>query len=241
MHLRRTVAAAFAVAFSGFLRVGEFTYTASDLNRKDFHLRFLTRSSVSFSPTGDSVRIFLPYSKADPNRKGMPIILARSDDIFCPVKTLADYLHCVPALNGLPDRQAPLFYVPENLQGHGSPFTRGHVLRILIALLTHAGINPEGYNTHSFRRGAATWAELQGIPADRIQKLGRWKSDAYKAYIDTPDTQLFAFSRQLHGAVDPLSSLPSIITPEGTLSEGARPFQPLAGFLEYLQRAEPAL
>ncbi|RPA76691.1 hypothetical protein BJ508DRAFT_197806, partial [Ascobolus immersus RN42] len=87
-HVRLTIAASFAVAFTGFLRVGEFTYTARDLDRPDFHLLFLTRASVSISSTGDVARLLLPRSKTDPNRGGIPIYLARADDVFCPVRLL---------------------------------------------------------------------------------------------------------------------------------------------------------
>ena len=55
-----------------------------------------------------------------------------------------------------------------------------------------AGIDPTGYNTHSFRRGGATWAFLAGVPAHVIKIMGNWKSDAYLRYLDFPAEYRFA-------------------------------------------------
>ena len=48
-----------------------------------------------------------------------------------------------------------------------------------------------------FRRGAATWAKQVGIPDEDIQLLGRWKSDAYKRYIEVLPEHIFGVSRRL--------------------------------------------
>ena len=48
-----------------------------------------------------------------------------------------------------------------------------------------------------FRRGAATWAKQVGIPDEDIQLLGRWKSDAYKRYIEVHPEHIFGVSRRL--------------------------------------------
>jgi hypothetical protein len=46
------------------------------------------------------------------------------------------------------------------------------------------GLNSEDFSTHSFRRGFATYAFRLNLPADLIQLMGDWKSDAYKKYIE---------------------------------------------------------
>ena len=42
---------------------------------------------------------------------------------------------------------------------------------------------PSEEDLHSFRRGGASWAYRQGVPADTIRQLGDWASNAYTAYI----------------------------------------------------------
>ena len=43
--------------------------------------------------------------------------------------------------------------------------------------------------------GAATWAAQVGITETEIQTLGRWKSDAYKAYMEYSDTERITLSK----------------------------------------------
>jgi hypothetical protein len=49
---------------------------------------------------------------------------------------------------------------------------------------------------HSFRIGAATAAAIQGASDEDIQRMGRWKSQAFKRYIRIPVLQLNLFSKQ---------------------------------------------
>jgi hypothetical protein len=46
-----------------------------------------------------------------------------------------------------------------------------------------AGLIAENYSAYSLRRGLATSLFLLGASADTIKRLGRWRSDAYKRYI----------------------------------------------------------
>ena len=57
---------AFCLAFVGFLRVGEFIYTAHNLKEVEFPKWFLTRRSVRFYD--DYIELTLPASKTDPFR-----------------------------------------------------------------------------------------------------------------------------------------------------------------------------
>ena len=59
-----------------------------------------------------------------------------------------------------------------------------------------AGLSHGRWNGHSFRRGAATWAADVGISETEIQTLGRWRSDAYKAYIEYSDTERILLSKR---------------------------------------------
>jgi hypothetical protein len=56
-----------------------------------------------------------------------------------------------------------------------------NVRRLIRAALP--GREPRQYAGHSFRRGGATALALVGVLVARIQRHGRWTSEAYKAYI----------------------------------------------------------
>jgi len=75
--------AAFCLAFSAFLRIGEFTW--SQWNDQSFLLH-ISRGSVQFVPGG--LLLQLPASKTDPFRKGVSIPLSKSSDTTCPVSAL---------------------------------------------------------------------------------------------------------------------------------------------------------
>ena len=65
-----TLHAAFCLAFAAFLRGGEFTYTARDLESPEFSKWFLTRRSVTLHK--DHLELTLPASKTDPFRRESP-------------------------------------------------------------------------------------------------------------------------------------------------------------------------
>lgn len=82
------------------------------------------------------------------------------------------------ALRG--NSSGPLF-----LLDTGQPLTREIVTSRLKLITKTAGLDGN-YSSHSFRIVAATMAARAGIPDHLIQVLGRWRSDAYKQYIQTP-------------------------------------------------------
>ena len=69
-------------------------------------------------------------------------------------------------------------------------------------LLNSIGLDSSKYAGHSLRRGSSTVCALHRIEDHVIQKLGRWSSNCYQRYIDTPksvikDTQI-AMSTVIH-------------------------------------------
>ena len=176
--------AAFCLAFAGFLRVGEFTYTKADTQTDDFGDWFVTRNHVSLGR--DSLTLDIPASKTDTFRRGISIPIAATNDAACPLKSLRHLFTEYPAKGG-----TPLF------QASGG-FSRQHVTTTLRRLLLDIGIKGR-FSAHSFRRGAATWAEIRGIPGDQIRALGRWRSDSYLLYIDRGPDRILAYSKQFQG------------------------------------------
>jgi len=171
---------AFTLAFAAFLRVGEFAYRGTDdpmgvLFRK----WFLTRNSVRVREREGSsfMELTLPASKTDPFRYGIQLTIAATNDVKCPVKAMQDLMRI--------DTHQPPFAPPFCIGAvEQCPFTREHVVKTLQDLAISAGLGCGAWNGHSFRRGAATWASAVGIADTQIQTLGRWRSDAYKTYIE---------------------------------------------------------
>ena len=106
-------------------------------------------------------------------------------DSICPWEALKLLLVRFPA-----PKHAPLF-CQNHQHGYlsGMYFTRDWFLDSLRGLLIKAGINPVGYNGHSFRRGAAHSAAAAGMSDEEIETLGRWKSDSYKLYTGRDDVR----------------------------------------------------
>nr|XP_006815366.1 PREDICTED: uncharacterized protein LOC102808214 [Saccoglossus kowalevskii] len=175
---------AFTVAFFGFLRVSEFTATSPQ--------HFDKTRTLLIEDTTCAIELYvqLRASKTDPFRHGCIIKIAPTFTSVCAVRAYTKYCSiCAPS------PQTPAF------QFHsGSWLTRQSLTTHLRDLLTRAGIqNPRLYTTHSFRRGAATTAAEANVPDWLIKTLGRWRSDAYQVYIDTPSSTLQAVPRILCG------------------------------------------
>jgi integrase len=153
--------AALCVAFTGFLRSGEFTWDKPD------DLSCLARRHVSMER--NSVTITLPSSKTD-----ISILLAASPSSpLCPVRALRNLLTRFPR-----DPSQPLF------SRSFGPFSRRYLVDKIKEMLLRAGIPTAGFSGHSLRKGATVSAAANGISRDDIKLLGRWKSDAVDTYIN---------------------------------------------------------
>ena len=150
------IRAAFCIAFAGFLRMGEFTNTATELAASGASPKVLRRSDISFSENHDTATLLLRRSKTDVNNTGVRIILARTGGIACPVASLLHLLATDPQ-----DQSDTLFRFTNG------PFTRTRVLSALSLGLSEIGIQDSGYSGHSFRRGAAQHASGYGHARQR--------------------------------------------------------------------------
>ncbi|TFY57507.1 hypothetical protein EVJ58_g6982 [Rhodofomes roseus] len=184
-------AAAIKTAFAGFLRCGEFTV---DRPASFTPATSLTRGSVQFFPSLEApahVLLSLPSSKTDPFRRGVSVLIAAAPGTStCAVAALQHLFTVDPR-----SPTAPLFVADD-----GSPLTRSNFITRLKLLLPAAGLDPTGYSGHSFRRGAASSAAAAGYSDFEIQQLGRWRSDAYRLYIDIPRDRVLHLSSRLHWA-----------------------------------------
>ncbi|KAL7278212.1 hypothetical protein ACG7TL_008187 [Trametes sanguinea] len=189
--------AAITLAFAGFLRCGEFTV---DKPTSYDPISHLSRGSVQFLPSASApthLVLSLPSSKTDPFRKGVSILIAAAPDaVTCPINALCRLYQLHPQ-----PHNAPLLPALDDI---AAPLTRPQFITQLKAHLTSLGLDSSNYSGHSFRRGAATSAAAVGYADHEIQQLGRWRSDAYKLYIDIPRDRILHLSSRLHWA-DPLT------------------------------------
>ena len=169
--------AAITLAFFGFLRLGELTCN-SKFNG-DTHLM---PEDVVFSnevqPT-TAMFIRIKESKTDPFRVGHTITIGGTNTPLCSVLAMKQYLAIRPPKSG------PLF-----VNAVGKPLTKQALTLESRKLLAQAGFNASNFAGHSYRIGAATTAAAAKLPSWLIKTLGRWSSDCYERYIQTPSSTL---------------------------------------------------
>jgi len=158
------------LAFFGLLRVGE--YTDGRLRMQDVRLAHW------------GVSLTLPFSKTSLIPTQVDIV--SRTDILCPARATAEYLSFFRRFPGLPQRPADPFFITRLPTGF-TPLSPAdfitRVRKVIQGVLP--GRHPKAYAGHSFRRGGTTALKLAGVSDSIIQLHGRWKSDAYRRYIDS--------------------------------------------------------
>ena len=154
------------VAFFGFLRVSEFAAADRPSSKAG-----LLAEHVSFS--SQWVQLLLLDTKADREKKGVRVVIAKRATNPCAVRWLAAYCRARPTTA----EAFPLFVTED-----GSPMRQSWFRVRLKRMVESLGL-PGVFNTHSLRIGAATEAAAAGFSGHEIQKLGRWASRAFLTYI----------------------------------------------------------
>lgn len=159
---------AFCLSFFGFLRIGEIAYVGKS---SDYHV--LDISDVVLDEKTCEVSVKIKSSKTDQMGRSTTLILQKFiDEKICVFKHLKAYLEVRPSIDG------QLF-----CHLNHKKLTRFQFSKILKSALTFLGLNPDDFNTHSFRIGAATTACMEGKSDEDIKFMGRWDSNSYKTYI----------------------------------------------------------
>jgi integrase len=166
---------AFVVAFFGFLRRSEVVQ--------------IQKSHVVVRP--EYAMVFIPASKTDQFGVGMWIVLARREDLLCPVSWLEKLLNRL-------DGGKWLFRGTRGQKGFSDnqlSFTAFNKrVKEAVKLI---GLNPKHFAGHSFRRGGATAAAAAGVPGRVIKRHGRWASDCYERYVEESLGSLLAITRSI--------------------------------------------
>jgi len=173
------------LAYFGFLRSSEFTAPSRTSFDPGTHLS-LADVAVDSRSSPKIISITIKQSKTDQLQQGHNIYLGRTGHNICPVKALMSYL----AVRG--SSPGALF-----VQKNGVALTRQSFSLELETIFRKLQLRYNGFNTHSFRIGAATTAKEAGISDLHIKMLGRWRSDAFQSYVRTSPHQLAKLSKQL--------------------------------------------
>lgn len=182
--------AACSTAFFGFFRLGELTVPSDSAFDPSCHLS-PADVSIDSRDSPSLVRIFLKASKTDQLREGVPIFLPKTNSPLCPVAAITAYM----AVRG--QALGPFFRFQDI-----RPLTPDRFISAVRDAIRHLGLPPANYSCHSFRIGAATTAAERGIEDSTIQTLGRWKSDAFQAYIRIPRENLAVIASVLGSCKD---------------------------------------
>jgi hypothetical protein len=151
-------------AFYGLLRVRE--YTCGALCVMDVH------------PHRWGVSLTIPFSKT--SLIPITVDIIRRDDQLCPLVALRNYRALVPVSLQAPHH--PFFL--ESLHSSSPLLDTQFIRRVRSLVQTALHRDPSSYAGHSFRRGGTTALLLAGVPEATIASHGRWKSLAYRGYLD---------------------------------------------------------
>ncbi|KAI0996202.1 hypothetical protein K3495_g11980 [Podosphaera aphanis] len=175
------------LAFAGFLRMGEITWTQSDHpSSQRFFDTKVTRSCVRFSECRSYLTLHLKRSKTDDhNERVFILIAANRGSSLCPVTAMEELF--------AQDPQPPAAFL---FSLNGAAFTKQSLQGWLTRSLFNKGLNPETVTLHSFRQGACQHAKDSGIRDDQIQDLGRWTSLAFHRYFTTSQASLCRYQRR---------------------------------------------
>ena len=175
------------VGFYGFMRCGEFTVLKA--NQFDPSVNLCIGDIILHK---DMIILKLKQSKTDPFRKGVDIQLHKVKNQICPFKILVKYLQVRESLKqGLPSD--PLF-----ISQNALALERNYFINCIKQVLSICGFNPDHYNGHSLRIGAATTAGKAHIEDHLVKTLGRWSSDSYCRYIRVSSTSI-KYAQELLG------------------------------------------
>ena len=160
------LAAAMTLQFFACLRASEL---CSDGNPGSPPLR----SSVHFPPNKTPPIMVYTVSKSKTNPHGFQVHLGCSGHQVCAVCIIHLLISSRPV-----SPTSPLFKFSS-----GAPLTYQLYNTAIKQIALGAGIDPSRVSSHSFRAGAATQAASAGLESHNIQRLGRWRSDAYTTYM----------------------------------------------------------
>ena len=173
------IASSISLQYFACLRASEI---CTDLEHSIMPLRSDISFLISPSP---SMTFKVKSSKTNPH--GFVVHLGCSGESICAGCINYHYLHSYP----IPP-SAPLYQFST-----GQHLTYNIHNSNIKSLISLVGLDPSHYSSHSLRAGAATQAARAGLPREAIKRLGRWRSQAYEAYLRPPPEDYTALAPAL--------------------------------------------
>ena len=150
--------AVFALAFFGLCRISELTISPST------HTLHLSDIIIREKPP----RVVVVFTTFKHSLSKQSITIYPRNSSLCPVATMLCYLsHRI-------SHSQFLF-----ISSSGKPVTWLQFTYMLKRCIGLLHMDPKLYTSHSFRIGGATYAAQKGLSILQIQRLGRWRSNAY--------------------------------------------------------------
>lgn len=171
------------LAFFGCFRAGELVTVPGYLPPQVKHITFAQCNGLSY------LQLVIKRSKTKPH--GFTATVGCTGHVLCAVCSVANYLH-IKGITNTCNNQDPLFTL-----SNGFPITKCLFVNKFRVLLSLAAIDPTNFSGHSMRIGCATLASQLGFSPCEIRDLGKWASDAYLGYIQTPVSHSAAYASRL--------------------------------------------
>ena len=144
-----------------------------------------------FIITHDFVRVFLVDTKTDNYKSGQWATFSASTTETSAYTLLQNLVKNIAAnaSEGFLKNLASLPIIFKSLKGSVNDYeipkiTYNEFLKELKAACAAIGLNPTLFATHSLRRGSVSDQFANGVPDKVIKYSGRWRSNAFEAYID---------------------------------------------------------
>jgi hypothetical protein len=199
LHLGLNIAAATSFMFFLLLRVSEITSPSLAFNPATH----ATRGDVEFHYDEDGELSHAVFSikaqKSKEHRPNFTVVLGVTGTHLCPVHLLRRLFQEQPR-----DDTTPLFDLRSRVQRAKNQTI--HVSRVALTkavneCLALGDVDTATIKMHSFRQGGATAALAAGCPTWMLEILGRWKSDAWKAYAFLGIDQTKSMIKKMANAV----------------------------------------
>lgn len=184
---------AMLVAFGAFLRKANVCAASRSLSHVQ---RTLLRKDVVIDLQRYCLHVTLRFMKNSQFGESTHtvVVAGHKGHPLDPVRWWCDYVARVPAA---PQAAAFGFMSGDRYV----PMVHTEFVRWVKDLLTRAGFDASEFAGHSFRRGAATFSFLVGLPELLIKELGAWRSQVYQVYMDLSVSQKLQVHRAWFAAM----------------------------------------